>query len=270
MGNIARSLLFPLFLLAAVSWGKVPFDRLTPHGVGLEYAMFQRAQPITDAEVYSIEKMHLISVCYAPFSFLQASLGLGADKFEVDPFQGREFKGGYGLSPAGGLYLASPPFARKRLRLNAESEFLYLNSRDGSGFRYSGPIADPSMGLTLRITPLVNLDAGARWHIINGTMTGGKAALDQPFSNSDYLRAYFALSAVSPLGVYCQVDFSASESAVSGRFKNGLEGAALGFRLGYLLEYKKSNEKIEERNDVYFPDYETMKKRQKAMAEEIK
>jgi hypothetical protein len=154
--------------------------------------------------------------------------------------------------------------------VGVEAEFLYLNSSDTAGYRYSGPILDPAASLTFRITPVVNVDLGMRWHIINGTMTGEKAGTDQPFSNADYQRFYLVLCAVSPWGAYGQVDFAASKAAISNHFNDGLQGAALGFRIGVLLDYKKTNAKISERNSAYFPEYDKMKKRQDAMEEDLK
>jgi hypothetical protein len=242
---------------------------MTPGMFGVEYSTVMQGQAITDAEVQSRQTQLQLSVFYVPIQFVQVSLGLGGSRFEVNPYNTRSFDGGYGISPSVGVDVYSPALLQPRFRAVAGFQAAYLNSSDDYDYSYSGPVLDPSVGLSAQVGPYVDLEGGARWHVIYGTMVddGDNA---YPFSNNEYMRLYFAVTAVSPVGVYAQAAVDASQGAVRDHFKNGLDDAAIGIRLGVLLARDRTQRKMTDRNKRYFQDVNEMRERQDDMTEEIK
>ncbi len=259
-------LLFLLGLLAAAQ-AKPPVVFLPAKTVAFEYGFSVRSQTITNARVGSEEKLHQVSACYVLFPWLRLSAGLGGERFTVSEYHGRVFNGAYGLTPSAAIYLSSPWFAGNLLCLNADVEALYLNSRD-EGYRYSGPVTDPSLGLAVKLGSQANLETGARWHIIKGTMrppTGASA----PFSNNDNLLGFLTLTAHSPAGVYMQLGLAASPQAAGDSFKDGLKDVAISLKVGLFLLPPIENSNDGKQNKSVFPDYDNLRKRQESMAKDL-
>ena len=61
-----------LAIFVAAAFSVPPIERMGPFMVGVEYTAAVREQVITGAEVNSVEKLHLLSFYYAPFSFVQS------------------------------------------------------------------------------------------------------------------------------------------------------------------------------------------------------
>jgi hypothetical protein len=241
---------------------------MKPGDFAVEYNTVIQGQSITDAEVQSRQTQLQLSVYYSPIQFVRAGLGLGGSRFEVSPYNDRSFDGGYGVSPSAGVDVYSPALLKPRFRAVAGLQAAYLNSGDDYDYSYSGPVLDPSVGVTAQVGPYVNLEGGARWHVLYGTMVddGDNA---HAFSNNEYMRFYFAVTAVSPVGVYAQASLDASESAGRDHFKNGLDDAAFGIRLGVLIARDSAQRKMTETNRQYFPEASELREKQKDMTEEL-
>lgn len=269
-----RPLLVPglavILAAATLTQAKMPVQRLLPNTVGVEFTLAERRAAITRALVPTEEDLRMVSVYYAPVPNLALSLGLGGDRFSVEEYQDQSFKGGYGLTPSIGAHLASPVFLDKVVRICADIQALYLNSADDSGFEYRAAVLYPSAGLLLHFGPWVDLELGARWHVINGTMVSGEGGADSPFSNDPYMRGFAALSAVSPSGVYLRIDFAAAQGAIEDRFKDGLDETSLALEIGVLLFKDDRIQKTQERNNKYFPRYGELKEREKELEEKMK
>jgi hypothetical protein len=258
-----------VLVMAMAVWAKAPIQHMKSTTLGLEYALTIRGQEITKAVVPSYEQIHLMSIYYAPVQFVQLSLGLGGDRLEVDEYKERKFEGGYGFSPAAGVSLYSSLFARKVLRLTLSCNVLYLSSRDDSDYRYSGPIWNPAVGFLIHAGSFINMEVGGKGHIINGTMENTETGIERPFSNANTYRWYLAFTAISPNGVYLQINFDASSAAAYNGLQKGPEEATIGFTVGALITHEKRSKKSSDKESKYFPNYKDMKKRQKEMEKEI-
>jgi hypothetical protein len=252
--------IIPLLLFA-----KPPVRYMYQTTIGGEYYAAMRGQLITNASVPSHERIQLIYFTYAPVEYVQFAIGFGADRFSTDHFNDRRFDGRYGFSPALSLSGNSPLFLMKILRVTLNIDFLYLNSTDKFKFKYSGAILDPSLGLLAYAGKFVDLELGARGHLIGGTMTDKTETV---FSNAEIIRGYLAVTLASRKGAYLQLHLDASPR-VTMEFNKGPSEAAMGFSIGALITPDRTNRKLQEKTNKYFPAFNDMKKKEDDMADQI-
>jgi hypothetical protein len=202
--------------------------------------------------------------------YVQLSVGLGGDRFTVDEYKGRKFDGRYGLIPLVGLSLHTPAFASGALRIGASVEYQRLDCEDGHGYRYSGGIINPEAGLMIHAGRAVDIEAGARGHIIVGQMERtGTDPVTADFSNNENIRGYFRFTLTAPGGAYGQLCFDASPE-IGKTIDNGPEEASIGFSIGVLIRQDRKNERIFEKHGKYFPAFDKMKEKEKRMREDLK
>jgi hypothetical protein len=260
-------LAFAAAALAPSARADVPVEDMTPLSLGLQYGLSFRGQNITNAKVPSHETIHSLGLAYAPLPYLALEAGLGLDKLSVDSRNSIAFRGDYGFSPSFGLVLASPYFAADLLRVDGGVRGLYLNSEDDRGYRYSGFISNPFLGLVVSPSPYIDVEAGARGHILNGTMQG-PGGTDKDFGNGEMVRGYAAFTLKTPYErAYLTVDVDMSPSMDSD-WSHGPREAQVGVSFGTILGWQGKNGAAKD-SSVYFPAYNEMKARQKKMSEEI-
>jgi hypothetical protein len=262
--KIALCITMAVFAVSA----KGPVNSMDNNSLGLEYSGTFRGQMITEQNVLSYESIQLMSLYFAPVEYVQISLALGADKFETDEFGGRQFVGNYGFSPGAGLSLFTPGFVENILRVTGSFNFLYLNSKDDAGYRYSGPVLNPSLGLMIHPTGILDIEAGVMGHFIVGTMEYSKDDLSSDFSNDQIVRGYLSLSLISPNGVWATLSATASPEA--GKDWDGATRpveASVGLSIGVLLFDEAAG--ISDDTSRYFPAYKEMKEKQNKMRNDL-
>jgi hypothetical protein len=247
---------------------KSPVRYMNKYTLGIEYCAALRGQLITEAEVNALERMHVLKFHYSPFELVQFYVGAGLDRLEVEYEPTRKhFDGNYGISPAGGLSLNSPALVRKMLRITANLDLQYLNTKDDKEYKYSGLVLDPSGGILFHAGRLVDIEAGVMGHFIDGWMEdpGENKFL---FSNAENLRGYFSFSLCSPVGAFAQIGINASQKTTRD-FEEGPIDAAVCLSLGILISQDIESRTILERTNQYFPDFEKVKKREKDMKKDM-
>jgi hypothetical protein len=256
-----------LLAAAGPARAQFPVQDMNRYTLGLDYTLAFRGEDITQAGVPSHEILHVVGLAYAPVPYVALQAGLGIDRFSVDSYKQVSFDGDYGFSPALGLSLYSPFFLFDMLRVSGEGHAVYLDSRDSRGFAYSGFISTASLGLIFSASAYLDLAAGGRLHLIDGSMSSPHGAVDQPFSNKQTTRGYFAVTLKTPSeGAFLTLDLDASPNV---DWSNGPREATIGISFGALLGGKGKTEAPAEQ-PAYFPAYSEMKEKEKKMAEEIK
>lgn len=258
-------------LLLVISGSPVPAKPSVRHmqsnTLAIEYCGALRGQRITEAGIKSHERIQLCNFAFAPVEYVQFSIGFGAERFRVDEYNSTKFNGKYGFIPSAIVSLNSPAFLQNILRVTANFDFIYLNSKDDYHYKYSGPILNPSAGIMIYAGKYVDIEIGARGHFIAGTMENTQNKVESPFSNSENVKGYLALTLTAPNGAYCQMNFDASPEA-SKNLRGGPDELMMGFCVGFMLTPKKpkSGEKGPNR---YFPKYGDLKNKQDKMAKEL-
>ena len=274
MKNKIIKLLIACFIISSLAIAKSPVRYMTLQSIGIEYTCLWRGQTITEAVVPSHEQFWYVNVNYAPFEYLQFLFGLGSDRFKVDTYDDKTFKGNYGFSFSAGAYAYSPAFVNKLFRVTAGSDFLYLNCKDDHNYKYSGPVADPIAGIIIHAGGYVDVEIGAKGHFIIGKMQNINNDETEDFSNNEYIKGYLNLTACSPFGAYAQFHFDASPK-LQEDWKKGPYEASMGFTVGIILKDErakkkgKKGKKGKKEKSKYFPEYEDMKKKQDKMKEDI-
>jgi hypothetical protein len=257
-----------LLAMATASQAAFPIQDMGPMSLGLQYGLAFRGQNITTANVPSHETIHTLSLGYAPIPFVSIEAGVGLDRFDVETSKSVSFQGEYGISPLFGLVLTSPYFALDFVRVAAGYRGLYLNSEDERGFRYSGLISSPFAGVVVSPSGFIDIEAGARGHLIDGIMSG-PATSEQVFANEDILRGYATFTLKSPAdGAFLSLDIDLSPTVTSD-WVNGPQEAQVGISFGAILGGEPKPAKAKEPTG-YFPAYQEMKETQTKMADEVK
>jgi hypothetical protein len=245
-----------------------PIEDMGSMSLGLQYGMAFRGQNITTAAVQSHETLHTLCLAYAPIPYLSLEAGLGLDRFDVEANKSVSFHGEYGISPLFGLVLTTPYFASDLIRVAAGYHGLYMNSEDDRGFRYSGLISNPFLGLVLSPSGYFDVEVGARGHFLEGQMQGPSSS-ELSFANGEILRGYAAFTVKSPAdGAFLTLDVDMSPS-VTTDWSHGPSEAQVGVSFGAILGGKPKPAKSKEPTG-YFPAYSEMKDKQDKMSEEIK
>lgn len=265
-----NSRLTPLLCALAVATAAradFPLEDMGSASLGLQYGLAFRGQNITDAIVPSYETIHTLSIAYAPVPYAALQAGIGLDAFDVETRNSVGFQGDFGLSPVFGLLLASPYFALDYLRVTGGSRFLFLNSEDEKGYRYSALVSNPYLGIAFSPSAYFDAEAGFRGHLVDGTMQGpGKT--EKTFANDDIGRGYMTLTVKSPAeGAFLSLDLDMSPN-FDADWSNGPREAQVGVSFGAILGGKANRAKSKE-SPGYFPAYSEMKDKQDKMSEEI-
>lgn len=258
-----------LAFLVSVTSAEFPVADMDNHSLGIQYGLTFRGQNITEANVPSHEILHLVSLAYAPVPYVALEAGIGIDRFKVERKNQVGFQGEYGLSPAFGLSLYSPALL-DILRVTAGNRSVFLNSEDGKGYRYSGLISNPFLGLIVAPSHYVDITAGIRGLLVDGKMRtpASKAGEEKPFANQDMVRGYLSVTLKSPAErAFMTLDLDASPSLDSD-WSNGPREASVGIAFGAVLGWKARNTGSTD-SSKYFPAVPEMKARQDKMAEEI-
>ncbi|GEM_PF-1197911 len=255
---------------APAARAEFPVEDMDSHSLGLQYGLAFRGQDITKASVPSHEILHALSLAYSPIQYVSMEAGLGIDRYSVDSDHQVSFQGDYGISPVFGLSLYTPPLF-ELLRFTAGDKALFLDSEDGRGYRYSGFISNPFLGLIVSPSGYVDVTAGARMLLTDGKMSGpGSVTGGSAFSNQHALRGYLSVTLKSPLErAFLTLDLDASPSLDSD-WSNGPKEASVGLAIGAMLGWSGHAASSAKRDTSrYFPAYPEMKSKQDKMAEEI-
>lgn len=251
------------------SFAAFPVEDMGSMSLGLQYGFAFRGQNITAASVPSHETLHSLSLAYAPIPYLSIEAGVGLDRFDVETNKSVGFQGEYGISPLFGLVLTSPYFALDLVRVAGGYRGLYLNSEDERGFRYSGLISSPFLGVAVSPSGFIDIEAGARGHFIDGAMSGPSTS-EQAFANEDVLRGYATFTVKSPAdGAFLSLDIDLSPSFDSD-WSQGPREAQVGISFGALLGGRRAKPEPAKDATGRFPSYPEMKETQRKMADEIK
>ena len=265
-----RALLFLAGLIVPLrpALAAFPTEDMGSTSLGLQYGFAFRGQNITAASVPSHETLHSLTLAYAPIPYLSLEAGVGLDRFDVEANKSVSFQGEYGISPLFGLVFTSPYFALDFVRVAGGYRGLYLNSEDERGFRYSGLISSPFLGVVVSPSGFIDIEAGARAHFIDGAMSGPSAS-DQPFANEDVLRGYATFTVKSPAdGAFLSLDIDLSPS-VDSDWADGPREAQVGISFGAILGGRAKPEPAKDASGR-FPGYSEMKETQRKMADEVK
>jgi hypothetical protein len=265
MKRISR-ILACLALLAALTRAEFPAPDMGPSSLGIQYGLVFRGQNITDANVPSNETGHSLTLGYAPLPYVAVEAGVGVDRLSVQTRNAVGFEGDYGFSPNFGLTLSTPHLL-DLVRAVGGAKFLYLNSRDSRGYRYSGLVSNPFLGAVVSPSVFFDCAAGMRLHFIDGYMRppGGT---ETGFANGEILRGYASFTVKAPAErVFLTLEADVSPELDSD-WSRGPREASVGISFGALLGWKAKSGAPKD-SSVYFPAYREMKERQKRMSEEI-
>jgi len=256
-------------LLSAVSAG-IPVQDMSSTSVGIDYSGVWRGAEITTLNVPAHESVHHVNVRYAPLPYVLLSAGFGAANISVDTCRQVQFKGSLNFSPALGINVFSPAFLKKTLRVTAgaKAHYLYTKNSDKS-YVYSGPVVVPNAGFIVSLGEYVDLEAGARFMLMFGSMQkGSEDALS--FSNGRQKRGYLSVMLHTPSeGVYMMADFDAS-SGMDMNWTNGPAESSIGISVGIILRQPK--DRLSRRMNTYddYPGYKEMEKKIDEMEKELK
>ena len=264
-----------LLFVSSLAFAEFPVANMDPHSLGIQYGLAFRGENITSSSVASHETIHLLSIAYSPLPYLSLEGGVGVDQFSVDPSKQIHFKGDYGISPVFGLSLFTPVIA-DIVRFTAGSRALFLNSEDVEGYKYSGFISNPFLGLLVSPSPFVDVTAGLRMLLIDGQMSGPNSSPTQAFANPDMNRGYLAVTLKSPADrAFLTLDLDASPS-LNSDWSNGPREATIGISFGAMLGWRtranvnaSTNTNTPRDSSGYFPAIPEMKAKQDKMAKEI-
>jgi hypothetical protein len=256
-----------ILALSAASRADFPIEDMDSKSLALQYGLAFRGQNITVANVPSHETIHTLSIAYAPAPYVALQAGVGLDAFDVETRNSIGFQGDFGISPLFGVVLSSPTFAQDFLRVSGGSRFLYLNSEDEKGFRYSALVSNPFLGIVFSPTRFFDFETGIRAHLVDGTMHGPNGS-EQTFANEDIGRGYATFTVKSPAdGAFLSLDLDMSPS-IDTDWTNGPKEAQIGVSFGAILGGRAKPAKTKE-SPGYFPAYSEMKDKQDKMSEEI-
>lgn len=254
--------------MATAAHAAFPIEDMGSMSLGLQYGLAFRGQQITTADVPSHETLHSFSLAYTPIPYLSLEAGVGLDRFDVESSKSVSFHGEYGISPSFGLVAASPYFALDLVRVAAGYRGLYLNSEDDRGFRYSGFVSSPFLGLVVSPSGYFDFESGVRGHLLDGTMQG-PGSPEQGFANGEIIRGYATFTVKSPAeGAFLSLDIDVSP-AFNSNWANGPREAQVGVSFGAILGRQTKPEPVKDATGR-FPAYSDMKEMQRKMAEEIK
>ncbi|MDB5103257.1 MAG: hypothetical protein JWP91_946 [Fibrobacteres bacterium] len=254
-------------VLALGARAAAPVEDMGPQSLALQYGLSFRGQGITRSDIPSHETIHSLSLTYAPVFYVSLEAGLGLDRFDVDAVNSVAFRGDYGISPLFGAVFSTPDYFVEWLRFSGGARFLYLNSKDEKGFRYSGLISSPFLGILASPSGYIDIEAGGRMHLMDGSMEGPSGP-NQPFANGEDFRGYLSLTVKSPAdGAYLTFDMDMSPG-LDADWSHGPQEAQVGISFGTILGSRPRSPEPRE-IPVYFPAYPEMKDKQDQMSKEI-
>jgi hypothetical protein len=269
-GRGAIAMLLAASAMAAPADAQFPVQDMDPRSLGLGYSFALRGQDITEARVSGNEVVHLVNLGYSPLPYLSLQVGVGLNRFSVEPHLQTRFRGEYGFTPSFGLNLYSPYFA-EALRGTMGATGQAINSEDDRGYRYAAFVTNPYLGLVVSPTVLVDVTAGARLHFVDGVMKAPRSSgREKPFANDNIGRGYLAVTLKTPFErAFLHLDFDFSPQFDSD-WSDGPRESSVSLSMGAILGWKgKTQERPAEEKPTYFPAYPEMKDRQRKMAEEI-
>lgn len=257
-----------VLLAAAFVQAGIPVQDMGLKVLGAEYSAAMRGATITDAVVPSHERFQLFMIHYAPVPYALISCGAGGSRFSVNEYRQTSFDGNYGLTPAFGLALFTPRFAKHAVSITVGIKTLYLNSPGDHAIRYRGFVVNPSGGLKLSLGRFVDWELGAMGHFIYGTTDNDGE--ETRFSNNEIVRGYTEITLHdAALGVFLTGHFDASPE-VGTDWSQGPSEATLGLSVGIMLSPDREYRATEDRNSRWFPRLKKMREEQKKMVDEIK
>jgi hypothetical protein len=271
--TILRMLSGLLLLTYSILTAAVPSEDLSPNSFALEYEGTLRGENIPDhyfpaQDVASHESIQMLYLRYAPVTYAVFSIGLGAERFIVEPYAGSAFNGRYNFSPAGEVALFTPYFAGGVLRVTGGAAASYLYSEDTYNTVYRGLIANPFAGIVFSLGNSIDVALGCRAHRIFGTIEDPTAGTTTDFHNRTMVRGYGTLVLHSPSdGAYASFDADVSPK-YSTTWNGGPLEATVRASIGYIVRKAVYRKPIAVDN-TYFPGYQDMMKLEDTMSKEI-
>ncbi|MBN1308820.1 MAG: hypothetical protein JXA18_12930 [Chitinispirillaceae bacterium] len=265
--TIAISTLLFSSVLAASG---VPVEDMSPFTLGIEYQGMIAGQTITRASVHSLFRPHYLTVRYAPLPYLLVSAGAGSAKFSIAEYDSTRFDGNRGISAAIGLHGFTPRLI-DFLMITAGTHGYLLNSTQDD-YRYIAAVADPVAGVRCLIGDMLDIEAGAKGHIIYGRMNGPAVTDPLTFSNNNRIRGYLSMTLHSfSGGAYMSLSMDLSPYAEPD-WSDGPYEASLSLRIGALIRTRRSDAitDAKEKKVDYFRNYDKMKEQQEKMADEMR
>lgn len=261
------------FLLLALtgiifSATSVPIEDMSINTLGIEYSGGISGQTITKKEVPSRFQAHYLMLHYSPLPFLLVSGGIGGSIFETDTWNSRRFNGDVGFSATGAFELVSPNVF-KHVAFNGGLSFSFLNS-ENSGYKYMTLFYAPSAGALFYIGNILDVNIGAKGHILSGTMKSPSS--ESSFSNNTNIRGFISLTLHS-FANHSYAKFTFDISPESGKdWSYGPNEASFGLQIGYLLRHVNRNhcDSIQKDTGRNLRDIDKMKNAQDKMSEELK
>lgn len=260
-----------MLLLASTLFASgIPIEDMSRSTLGIEYKGMVAGQTITRATVHSFFKPHYLMVRYAPLPYLLISAGAGATKFSTAEYDSTRFDGTRGVSAAIGVHGFSPRLI-DFLMITAGTHAYLLNSKQDD-YHYTAAVADPIAGIRFLIGDMLDIEAGAKGHILYGRMNGPASKSPLNFSNNNRVRGYLSTTLHSfPGGAYMTLSLDLSPQAKSD-WSDGPHEASLSLQVGALIRTRRSvaiTDKKGKKVD-YFRNYDKMKEQQEKMADEVR
>jgi len=247
-------------LLSAHTQAQLPVRSAEQGLHGLAYDFAWRGEDITDAKARAHLLVHRAVYSWAPWEYLELSLGAGAARYSIYEYGNGEFEGNWQFTPSAGLVLNTPAIAGI-VRLRGALDYCWWQSED-SNIEYSAHVLDPALSLVWNAKRF-DVEMGVLTHMDFGTMeTTGK---ESDFSNYYVPRGFAALTILLPGRTFMRLHGDVS-TEVEG-WHGGPTESTIGLSFGWLS--RSIETESPEPAMRHFPAVPELRAKQQQMTDEL-
>lgn len=248
-------------LMVAQAKAQLPVRSGERNLFGMAYDFGWRGELITDAKTRAHLLTHRGTYAWAPWEYLEMSVGLGASRYATYGETPADFEGNWKFTPSAGIVLNTPAIG-DILRLRAACDYAWWQSED-AGITYSEHVVDPAVSLVWN-TRHLDIELGALTHVGLGTMKA--TAKESDFGNYYTGRGFAAITLLFPGRTFLRLYGDASPKADG--WHGGPTESTLGITFGWLARRHKVE--AEEPELRHFPSVPGLREKQGQMEEELR
>jgi hypothetical protein len=166
--------------------------------IGLSYHV--GGYTITNDKVPAILNRIMANASFAPLTFAEIGIDLGATQMEVAGLHTTSdtigaFHGDYRFSGGGHLKLSTPFFFKNYMAIIGIGEVTYFSSQNGNSAEYSAIDGAGALGVQFRIPQFGFISGGAKLYLMDGNNKSYDGATHK-FANVNNLRGWLAIDFV--------------------------------------------------------------------------